>query len=70
MQQAWSAPMQDNSKSHSDMFAISINIAEIDKRIAALRENLRNLVEQSAAYSGAADEELMSGRIAHASVRR
>jgi predicted nucleic acid-binding Zn-ribbon protein len=64
MQQAWSAPMQDNSKSHSDMFAISINIAEIDKRIAALRENLRNLVEQSAAYSGAADEELTSGRIA------
>jgi hypothetical protein len=40
------------------------NIAEIDDRIAALRENLRELVEQAAAYSGAADEDLMSRRIA------
>jgi uncharacterized small protein (DUF1192 family) len=40
------------------------NITEIDDRIAALRENLRDLVEQAAAYSGAADEELMSQRIA------
>lgn len=38
-------------------------IAEIDGRIAALRENLRELIEQAAAYSGAADEELMSQRI-------
>jgi hypothetical protein len=40
------------------------NIAEIDDRIAAVRENLRELVEQAAAYSGAADEDLMSQRIA------
>jgi len=40
------------------------NIAEIDARIAAARENLRELVEQAAAYSGAADEDLMSQRIA------
>jgi hypothetical protein len=46
------------------MPAISINIAEIDKRLAAISENLRNLVEQAAANSGAADEELMSERIA------
>lgn len=39
-------------------------IAEIDGRIAALRENLSELIEQAAAYSGAADEELMSQRIA------
>jgi hypothetical protein len=38
--------------------------AQIDERIAALRENLRQLVEQAAAYSGAADDELMSRRIA------
>lgn len=38
--------------------------AEIDGRIAAVRENLRSLVEQAAAYSGAADEELTSRRIA------
>jgi hypothetical protein len=39
-------------------------IAEIDDRIAVIRENLRELVEQAAAYSGAADEELTSQRIA------
>lgn len=41
-----------------------LNIAEIDDRIAITRANLRELVEQAAAYSGAADEELMSQRIA------
>lgn len=40
------------------------NIAEIDARIADIRENLRELVEQAAAYSGAADDELVSQRIA------
>jgi hypothetical protein len=38
-------------------------IEEIDERIATVRENLRQLVEQAAAYSGAADEELASERI-------
>ena len=37
---------------------------EIDKRIAAVRGNLRELVEQAAAYSGAADEGRTSDRIA------
>jgi hypothetical protein len=40
------------------------NLGEIDQRLAILRENLRELVEQAAAYSGSADEELMSQRIA------
>jgi hypothetical protein len=40
------------------------NLTELDERIAILRENLRELVEQAAAYSGAADEELTSRRIA------
>jgi hypothetical protein len=40
------------------------DIAEIDERIADVRENLRELVEQAAAYSGAADDELVSQRIA------
>jgi hypothetical protein len=39
------------------------SIEEIDERIATVRENLRQLVEQAAAYSGAADEELASERI-------
>ena len=38
--------------------------AEIDARIAIVRNNLRELVEQAASRSGASDEELMSDRIA------
>jgi hypothetical protein len=43
---------------------LPLNIADIDERIAILRENLRELVEQSSSYSGAADDDLMSRRIA------
>ena len=43
---------------------IPLSLAEIDERIAAVRENIRELVEQVAAYSGAADEDLVSRRIA------
>ena len=39
-------------------------VAEIDNQIAIVRDNLRQLVEQAASSSGAADEELMSQRIA------
>lgn len=37
---------------------------ELDRRIAAVRENIRTLVEQAAAYSGAADEARTADRIA------
>ena len=40
------------------------SIEEIDARISIVRENIRLLVEQAAAYSGAADDELTSRRIA------
>jgi len=43
---------------------IAASIAELDERIAVLRENLRELVEQAAARSGSRDEELVSNRIA------
>jgi phage replication-related protein YjqB (UPF0714/DUF867 family) len=43
---------------------ILTNLTGIDERIAILRENIRELVEQAAPYSGAADEELTSRRIA------
>jgi hypothetical protein len=46
------------------MADIPSNIAELDSRIAAVRENLRELIEQAAAYSGAADDDLASRRIA------
>jgi hypothetical protein len=39
-------------------------LIELDKRIAAVRENLRVLIEQAAAYSGAAAESLAADRIA------
>jgi hypothetical protein len=46
------------------MADIPLNLAEIEQRIAATRENISDLVEQAAAYSGAADEELAARRIA------
>jgi hypothetical protein len=39
-------------------------LAELDQHIAAVRENIRILTEQAAAYSGAADEERNADRIA------
>ena len=39
-------------------------VVEIDERIAIVRTNLRELVEQATARSGASDEELLSQRIA------
>jgi hypothetical protein len=46
------------------MADILAQLAEIDEQIAIVRENLRDLVERAAAYSGAADEDLASQRIA------
>jgi hypothetical protein len=43
---------------------IPLNLAEIEERIAAIRENLTELEEQAAAYSGGAVEELNARRIA------
>ncbi len=39
-------------------------LAEIEKHIQIVEDNLRELVEQAAAYSGAADEERNADRIA------
>jgi hypothetical protein len=39
-------------------------VMELDRRIAILRNNLRELTEQAAASSGASTEELLSDRIA------
>jgi predicted ATPase len=43
------------------------SIEELDRRIAIVRENLRQLIEQAAARSGAADEALAADRIAQQS---
>jgi len=44
--------------------ADSAALAEIEGRIQLVEDNLRQLVEQAAAYSGAADEERNANRIA------
>jgi hypothetical protein len=44
--------------------ADSATLAEIEGRIQLVEDNLRQLVEQAAAYSGAADEERNADRIA------
>ena len=46
------------------MSDIPLSLAEIERRIAAIRGNLRELEEQAAAISGAAVEELNARRIA------
>ena len=39
-------------------------ISELDERIAVIRQNIQELIEQAAAYSGAADEARAADRIA------
>jgi len=42
----------------------SLSLAELDKRIALVRDNIRQLIEQAAASSGAGDEARNADRIA------
>jgi hypothetical protein len=42
----------------------SLSLSELNDRIAVIRDNIRQLIEQAAASSGAQDEERTSGRIA------
>ncbi len=49
----WNAPMKSG-----------LTLTELDERIAAIRENLEELVEQAAADSAAGDEDLTATRIA------
>jgi hypothetical protein len=46
-----------------------LSLDELDQRLAVVRDNLRELVEQAAAYSGAADEDLSASRIADAEAK-
>lgn len=41
-----------------------VSLKELDKRIAITRDNIRQLIEQAAAYSGAEDEERSADRLA------
>ena len=42
----------------------SISLPDLEDRIAIARDNIRQLTEKAAAYSGAADEERAANRIA------
>ena len=42
----------------------SPSLAELEQHIAIVRENIRQLIEQAAAYSGAEDEDRNADRIA------
>jgi hypothetical protein len=42
----------------------SLSAAELDRRIAIVRDNIRQLIEQAAAFSGASDEDRNADRIA------
>lgn len=46
------------------MARTTLSLEELDRRIAILRDNLRQLVEQAAAQSGASDDDRASQRIA------
>jgi hypothetical protein len=41
-----------------------LSLAELEERIAIVRDNIRQLIEQAAAFSGAEDEERNADRIA------
>jgi uncharacterized small protein (DUF1192 family) len=45
----------------------SLLLGELDRRIAILRDNIRQLVEQAAAFSGDRDESRNADRIAQQS---
>jgi predicted RNA-binding protein len=55
---------QRDNETRTAMAANPEELAEIDRHIAIVRDNLRELVEQAAAYSGAADESRNADRIA------
>jgi len=42
----------------------TLSLPELEDRIAIVRDNIRQLVEQAAAFSGAGDEERNADRIA------
>jgi hypothetical protein len=42
----------------------SLSLPELEQRIAVARDNIRQLIEQAAAFSGAEDEDRNADRIA------
>jgi uncharacterized small protein (DUF1192 family) len=55
-----STDLKDDTMSNGSLLSLS----ELEARIAAVRDNIRELVEQAAAFSGAEDESRNADRIA------
>jgi hypothetical protein len=60
---AWPNYIANDSRRFMNM-PDAANLVALDNRIAVIRENIRELVEQAAASSGAAGESLSADRIA------
>jgi hypothetical protein len=41
----------------------ALSLAELEDRIAVIRDNIRQLIEQAAGASGGSNEELIAGRL-------
>jgi uncharacterized small protein (DUF1192 family) len=61
--QPWGAAAGERIMSNDS----SLSLGELDRRIAILRDNIRQLVEQAAAFSGDRDESRNADRIAQQS---
>jgi uncharacterized small protein (DUF1192 family) len=53
-----------NARKHFMSNDSSPSLAQLDQRIAIVRDNIRQLIEQAAAFSGAEDEARAADRIA------
>ena len=62
-------PEEEAAMSQSEVPGGRGTASELDAEIDAVRENIRELVEQAAGYSGAADDEQASTRIAEQEAR-
>jgi len=56
--------MADRNETGAITMSDNLSRTELDDRIAILRDNIRQLVEQAAAASGAGNEERIADRIA------
>jgi uncharacterized small protein (DUF1192 family) len=59
------SPRSEKARAENQMTnGPSLSLAELEQRIAIARDNIRQLIEQAAAFSGAEDEDRNADRIA------
>jgi hypothetical protein len=57
-------PTQSSTKENMMSNGSTLSLPEIEDRIAIVRDNIRQLIEQAAGFSGAEDEERNADRLA------